>query len=36
MHFHLNNQFVKVMRTMPIFQKYQKINKLVFGVTNYT
>jgi hypothetical protein len=25
MHFGFNNQFIKVMRTRPIFQKFQKI-----------
>jgi hypothetical protein len=25
MHFCFNNQFIKVMRTRPIFQKFQKI-----------
>ena len=29
MHFGFNNQFIKVMRTWPIFQKFQK-NYFVF------
>jgi len=36
MHFGFNNQFIKVMKTWPIFQKNQKIFcfVLMFGITN--
>jgi hypothetical protein len=36
MHFGFNNQFIKVMRTWPIFQKNQKIFCFVLmsGITN--
>jgi len=36
MHFGFNNQFIKVTRTRPIFQKFQKklfCFLLIFGVT---
>ena len=34
MHFGFNNQFIKVTRTWPIFQKIQFFFVLVSGITN--
>jgi hypothetical protein len=35
MHFGFNNQFIKVMRTWPKFQKFQKIILFSFNIRDY-
>jgi hypothetical protein len=35
MHFGFNNQFIKVMRTRPIFQKYPKNILFSFTIWDY-
>jgi len=35
MHFGFNNQFIKVMRTWPIFQKKSKIFLFCFNIWDY-
>jgi hypothetical protein len=35
MHFDFNNQFIKVTRTRPIFQKFQKKNLFSFNIGGY-